>query len=154
VIDVAQIEIAALPRVALEARCQLPKCQGIYFAVVAGEVVYIGKAKNLNNRWLGHHRLIDLKQYDDVVLSWLQVDGDTLLLNAVESACIERFRPAMNGTEVSANSKGNKSFSVTLPQELSDRLDAIAKREWRTASKQLEAMLWKAIREYDLEART
>src|SRR6266496_2962200 len=96
--DPAQIELSDLPSVFFEARRNLPECQGIYFAVATDDtVLYIGKAKNINRRWLGHHRKSDVAEWEDVSIFWLQIDENTGLLDEIEQACIEYFNPILNG---------------------------------------------------------
>ena len=44
--DPTTITLATLPSVAFERRRELPRCQGIYFAIIPdGTVLYIGKAQ-------------------------------------------------------------------------------------------------------------
>jgi hypothetical protein len=139
-----------LPSITLDRRKELPQCQGVYFAITPeSAVLYIGKARNIFKRWMQHHRLIDLKQTEGVLLAWLEIEGDTVTLDAVEAVCIEYFRPKLNGTETSPNSLGKKTFRICLPIELSNRLDELAKEEYRTPSAQLEWILKAAIQEYE-----
>ncbi|MBD2593739.1 excinuclease ABC subunit C [Nostoc spongiaeforme FACHB-130] len=56
--------ILKLPNIALRSRELLPEQPGIYYVVDESNVIwYVGKAKNLHNRWLGdnHHRLDQYK---------------------------------------------------------------------------------------------
>lgn len=144
--DPTQIDLTALPSVMMDRRCELPQCPGVYFAVAAdGAVLYIGKARNIFNRWLGHHRLIDLKRADGVFISWLEIDGD---LDEIEHSCIEHFRPVLNGSDVSPNTRGKKTFSLRISDELMSRLADIAEIEYRTLSAQAEHFLKQAIEGY------
>lgn len=50
-------QLDKLPYVEFLKKDQLPETAGIYFAVDKDyKVWYIGKARNLKNRWFGHHR--------------------------------------------------------------------------------------------------
>ena len=53
-------EFGTLPSLVLSAKQQLPNCCAVYFAVSQGQVLYVGLATNLRNRWRNHHRLPQL----------------------------------------------------------------------------------------------
>lgn len=40
---------------------RLPECCAIYFAIAREQVLYVGQATNLRNRWQNHHRLPQLE---------------------------------------------------------------------------------------------
>ncbi len=99
-INPESIDLSTLPCVALSERNALPSTSGIYFAIDAyGVVQYIGKAVNIQQRWLTHHRYAQLKDYQSVKIAYLAVSDPELLL-PIESALIDWFDPSLNGSEV------------------------------------------------------
>jgi len=122
--DPTELTLAALPSVAFEARRDLPTVQGIYFASVPGTMLYIGKAKNINQRWLGHHRKADVAAWKGVTLSWLAFDGSAELLDEIERACIEYFNPVLNGGSAV---HGPIGLMVRLPADLHAEVVGISK---------------------------
>lgn len=83
----------------IEERDRLPLCAGLYFVFDdPDKVLYIGKSKNIRNRWRSHHRLPDLIAHRGVWIHWLRVDHQFSeeALGALELWCIDRFRPRYN----------------------------------------------------------
>ena len=84
-------------------RCQLPNSPGIYFISNEREqLLYIGKAKNLRDRWAGktHHRY---KQFarrglDKITLSYVLVTVSEL--DKLEKEYINNLNPPLNDTKV------------------------------------------------------
>lgn len=126
------LDISTLPSVALEARRELPACQGVYFVMTPTEVLYIGKTKSIAGRWLGHHRLNELRRHEGVVISWLRFDGGSDLLDEIEQACIEYFSPLLNWAAVRYNKC--RVRSMVFPAGLYERLEKAAQREERPIS--------------------
>lgn len=108
----AEIDPLSLPSVPLEDRRDLPTDPCIYFAIDGqGVVQYVGKAKNLRNRWQGHHRRRQLEAMGNVRIAYVNVDPG--LLSAVESAMIERIRPYINCVEApAARNEGIRKRSI------------------------------------------
>lgn len=150
----SELSLAALPSVALESRCDLPMCQGVYFAVAHdGTVLYIGKAINIRKRWMGHHRKADIERWGDVSIFWLQFDGSAELLHEIEQACVKHFDPLLNKPFLGKPKReGATKRTYMLSDELINRLTAIAITEGRTVTAQMERFLWEKIREYEKTA--
>lgn len=90
------IDLSTLPYVALSERNALPSTSGIYFAIDSeGTVQYIGLSKNIQHRWLQHHRYNELQSINGIRIAYLAVDDETLLLN-IERALIAWFNPVLN----------------------------------------------------------
>jgi len=121
------IQLAALPNLSIQHLDRLPDCPAIYFAIDdQGRVLYVGKAKNLANRWRGksHHRTEQLKRIHrrhPVTLAWLNCADCCDRLKELEDQYIEAFQPLLNGTEVPA--------AKVIPAEtvLQQSLEKIAK---------------------------
>lgn len=94
-IDISQVDIGTLPFLPVAERDSLPDCPAIYFAIdEAGEVLYIGRANSLSERWRKHHRT---NQLEGASVAWLTV-SDVQLLPEIERAMIKHFRPSLNNS--------------------------------------------------------
>ena len=85
-----------LPYVCFSDLWLLPNASGIYFALNSdGDVLYIGLAKNIAKRWLNHHRLTDLQEFNCNRVAWQLCDEASLELS--ERDALLKFRPLLNG---------------------------------------------------------
>jgi hypothetical protein len=101
-----RLPLTLLPRLPLTQLKELPRISAIYFALAGtGEVLYIGKAKNLFQRWQVHHRKKQLGSFEGAFLAWLEVT-DTSLLEQIEKALIESFAPRLNVQRVLGEGSG------------------------------------------------
>ncbi|MBD2616519.1 GIY-YIG nuclease family protein [Nostoc punctiforme FACHB-252] len=90
-----------LPSLNLIDKQKLPKYSGIYFAVASGQVLYVGQAVNLRNRWQNHHRLPQLEAINcrcQVKLFWINCLSTEL--NDLERQYIQFYCPTLNQTKV------------------------------------------------------
>lgn len=87
------LDLSSLPSLPLSDRKQLPAISCIYFAMSSGTVQYIGRSKNLRNRWMFHHRQSQLDSNSSIV--WLEV-GNPALLPDIEADLIQWFKPPLN----------------------------------------------------------
>lgn len=94
-----------LPSIAINSRENLPEKSGIYYVVDEKYVIwYIGKAKNLRNRWVGdsHHRIYQLqKQRKKQFTIHYELVSESML-DTIEVQRIEHYNPQLNGTRVSS----------------------------------------------------
>lgn len=76
----------------------LPSVSGIYLVYDAdGEVIYIGQAKNIHQRWKsGHHKLGEIitECGTNAYISWVEVPE--WLLNRAENAAVRFYKPRLN----------------------------------------------------------
>lgn len=94
-------EFTTLPNIKLSERQRLPDCSAIYFAIVSDQVLYVGLATNLRNRWQNHHRFPQLDAVSkkrEVRLFWLACNQSDL--NDLERQYIEHYCPVLNQTKV------------------------------------------------------
>lgn len=94
-------EFGTLPSIKLTERHRLPECSAIYFAIAREQILYVGLATNLRNRWQNHHRLPQLEAVDrkcEVKLFWLSCTPSQL--NDLERQYIEHYCPTLNQTKV------------------------------------------------------
>lgn len=112
VIDLAQtiikrIQCGLLTQVSILHLNQLPSASGVYFATTeGGEILYIGKAKNLKQRCKisQHHKLPLAVELGVTVIQIARVDNE--LAWAVEQKLIAEMRPRLNGSKC-GKSKAN-----------------------------------------------
>lgn len=94
-------EFVTLPNLKLSDRQSLPECSAIYFVTARDQVLYVGLATNLRNRWQNHHRLPQLEAVNrrsEVKLFWFTCDQGQL--NELERQYIEYYCPVLNQTKV------------------------------------------------------
>lgn len=94
-------EFSVLPSLRLSEKQALPECSAIYFAIARDQVLYVGLASNLKNRWQNHHRFPQLEaisQRCEVRLFWLTCPQKEL--NELERQYIEYYCPVLNQTKV------------------------------------------------------
>jgi hypothetical protein len=88
VVDHATMVQRSLPASAVD---WAPNIAGVYFLIQAGEVVYVGKSKEIACRLAAHQR--SGRQFDRFWLMYGLADG---MLDAVESLYIDAIRPVGN----------------------------------------------------------
>lgn len=84
-INPSSLDLTALPSMCLSRRSELPEAPAIYFAIDSlDQIQYIGRSRNLRQRWLSHHRQFQLQAIEGVRIAWLQCDrrGKSLLCPA------------------------------------------------------------------------
>lgn len=94
-------DVLRLPSLALSQRSLLPDVPGVYLAVGANRVLYIGQSVSLKARWTGsaHHRYPELNAIEGLRLYWYEVTSEESL-REVEAKLIERFNPPVNNSAV------------------------------------------------------
>lgn len=102
----------------------LPELPGVYFVKDGDLVLYVGKTKNLNIRWLNHHRYDQLcEQYPNAVISWIIVTPE--LLHITEKEFIQKLNPLLNSSAVLYKPRMSKKVKqvtirvqITLPIQI------------------------------------
>ena len=95
------INPALLPSLSLAERGNLPKIRGIYLVLKQTEVIYIGQASNIWQRWQSHHLISRLWLLPEIRIAWSEVEGTPLHL--IERLLIKRFLPLLNNTFVTGD---------------------------------------------------
>lgn len=133
-----EINISALPSVALLDAASLPPCPAIYFVLdAATQVQYVGQAASLMKRWKAHHRLLDFVRIVDGRIAWL-VLPEGKMLSTLEAACIDYFRPPLNHTRKRVNDDvAIESLTVRFPQGMLDTLRISAKDNDRSLNAEI-----------------
>jgi excinuclease UvrABC nuclease subunit len=81
----------------------LPTCPAVYFVLSQKkEILYIGRADNLRNRWQNHHRFAQVNRSGTQIV-WMEV-ADKSDLPEIERNLISVFKPLLNGTSVESAS--------------------------------------------------
>lgn len=98
--DVTKVNPFTLPSVSILNLDSLPNLGGVYFAISApAEILYIGKAIDIYQRWRSHHRFDDINVYSNVKIAYLPcIVSSEDDLSEIETACIMHFRPQLNKT--------------------------------------------------------
>ena len=93
-----------LPSVELLEKERLPTTAGIYFALDSKDRLwYVGKAQNLNQRWINHHRYDQLKKINkknSIKLKWYECENNEDILTKLETYFIDTYYPVLNQTKV------------------------------------------------------
>jgi len=80
----------------------LPSFSGLYLVFVEGRVLYIGKSKNIRNRWIGgHHQGLEIGRYYDVARIAC-IPCAPRYLKETEDLFISWFDAPLNGTPCEA----------------------------------------------------
>ena len=104
-INTEKLKINLLPYTRLSEVNNLPKIPGIYFAIDAiGNVQYIGKSVNINQRWTNHHRHKQLEQLNDIKIFYLEIKKISLL-EVIEKILIELYKPPLNNSKLPIKQK-------------------------------------------------
>lgn len=131
-IDLNTLDVHTLPCEDIENKSLLPEIPTIYFAIDSNNVIqYIGRAQNIRQRWLGHHRYNQLSKIGGVRIAYLHIDCVDLL-PSIESVLIEHFNPPLNNTDVDRGNK--KPITICMKPELYYELKKIADKEHRSVS--------------------
>lgn len=88
-----------LPYIEFNCLKELPEVSAIYFVKKQKEYLYIGKTKNLAQRWLAHHRYQELKALNADKLEWLVIK-DLNIIDDLEQKFIEQLKPFLNGCKI------------------------------------------------------
>lgn len=129
----------------LEMRSQLPTTPAIYLAIdAANQIQYVGRAVNLQRRWLQHHRYSELSDLGGVRIAWLEVSAPKLLPE-IEKALIEWFRPPLNGADCPSLG-GKPRVTISLEPEIYQWLSERAEKEGRSTSNLAAFLLTLAIK--------
>jgi hypothetical protein len=122
--DVSKLILSELPCVFADSARDLPESAGVYFIVGGdGIVYYIGQSVNLRTRLRKHCRLAQVQEREGLVVRyWLTHRSNLRLL---ESGCIERFSPVLNGTSDNTPKTSRRKLD-DYNQALKDVLSSVA----------------------------
>lgn len=114
------IDVATLPSMPLAKHKTIPPISAIYFCLdEVGQILYIGKTKNLLIRWLNHHRYTQLEELGNVSLAWFPCEIEAL--KETENQLIEVFKPILNSQSNPYPKKDKEGF-VTMHVKFNEEL--------------------------------
>lgn len=149
VTNLGALDPLALPALPLSERKALPPCAAVYFVLAADDaVLYIGRSISLANRWLAHHRLHHIESISSCRIAWLAV-SDARLLPSIEKACIERFLPSLNRTEVVRDGTNpdllNEVFTLRVTESLYNAIVRAARKDRRKPADWIRVTIEEAL---------
>ena len=109
----------------LSQKSLLPKIAAIYFVVqvpinyLESSLLYIGRARNLYQRWQNHQKHKILSLMNGVMIFYIEVDVS--LHQELEWQLIDKFKPLLNESNPQPNS--TKDFSAPRTIRFSKELD-------------------------------
>ncbi|MBW4548322.1 MAG: hypothetical protein KME25_28360 [Symplocastrum torsivum CPER-KK1] len=142
-----------LPSVPLLERHNLPRCQSIYFVLEDGQVLYIGRTVNLNQRWAVHHILPQLKmRKGEVRIAWLECSVAELLPE-IETGLIEHFQPLLNVVKnpLRLKTADKDIISSVISKELKERLKKYANSKGWSMSQAAGVLIEEGLKRFEAE---
>lgn len=110
--NAATIDPLRLPSLGFWQRRNLPHCSAIYFVLLDDDVLYVGQAKDLCQRWKAHHLLRHLSEMDKPTrIAWSECD--TARLTKLEIELINQYAPRLNGKH---RSRRTVTIDIELPE--------------------------------------
>jgi hypothetical protein len=111
----------------------LPSVAGVYWVLAGESVLYVGQSANLRQRWVSHHRMIDMRRLEADRIRWLLVSAESLV--DAERRVIDELQPVLNGRKRSVSppisgsttTAGLIKLGVTLDVDQLARLTRIAR---------------------------
>ena len=107
---------------------KLPAISAVYFVATETQLLYIGRAQNLKDRFISHHRKQQFLSIPDVKLFWFPVDSEHSPV--VENSLIGLWEPELNGEDLPEEfryqNKG-KIIGFRCPDELASAIHKIKK---------------------------
>ncbi len=143
-----------LPSVPLLERHNLPRCQSIYFVLEDGQVLYIGRTVNLNQRWAVHHILPQLKmRKGEVRIAWLECSVAELLPE-IETGLIEHFQPLLNVVKnpLRLQTADKGIITSVISKEMKERLKKYANSKGWSMSQAAGVLIEEGLKRFEAES--
>lgn len=86
------IDPFVLPCLPLAWKHGLPAIPAVYFAISKKQILYVGSTKNLKSRWLKHHRIKEIKAFNDIKIAWFEAPNISDLTH-LEGQAISALKP-------------------------------------------------------------
>ena len=135
-------------------RHNLPSCQSIYFVLEDGQVLYIGRTVNLNQRWAVHHILPQLKmRKGEVRIAWLECSVAELLPE-IETGLIEHFQPLLNVVKnpLRLKTADKGIISSVISKEMKERLKKYANSKGWSMSQVAGVLIEEGLKRFEAES--
>lgn len=125
----------------------LPESSAIYFVIDGDSVYYVGKAKNLRQRFLNHHKFDEFQSLANPQILWVAVSKG--FLHDAEKLCMDTLTPNGNsysaveyrGEEAIVEGSGKFIISFVATTEQKAQLETWAKEDDRTVSATIRQIL-------------
>lgn len=107
-----------LPFVPFGGFSELPKIKGVYFVLSGNEILYIGKANNLRERWKMHEKAERLEKANADRVAWLEgagVEKEIELINCFTPKYNVKSNPSVDHSRKDCNY--GKDFSKWLDKK-------------------------------------
>lgn len=91
----------------------LPGSSGIYFVYDGPDCLYVGQARNIKERWAGHHRKKQIAQkHPNATITWVEAkEGE---LDSLERRYIQELDPKLNGRRIIQDRPLSEEESVKI----------------------------------------
>jgi predicted transcriptional regulator/predicted GIY-YIG superfamily endonuclease len=139
-------KLLTLPYLDLSRRRELPVIAAVYVAVLEdrgqSSVLYVGRTRNLNQRWATHNMLSLVQAEGQVAIYWSVCDPAEL--KDREHQWIKELAPKLNG----GGPKTHTEYilvSMRVPVDLLARVDALARQEGRSRSNMFTRLVERAL---------
>ncbi|MEG4121826.1 hypothetical protein QUA43_30695 [Microcoleus sp. N9_B4] len=139
----ATINPLTLPSLSLANRSTLPSCPAVYFVLEGDRVLYVGRSRNLRQRWVIHHRYKQLKAISNIRIAWLECSEPSLLAE-IEAAMIRYFLPPLNGSAVTS-----PQITLLLDKSLKEKFKRVCSIRGMKMSEEIVRFIEKSVREND-----
>lgn len=126
-----------LPSILLSDRKRLPSCACIYFVIEDQTILYIGRSKNLANRWIAHHKLNELLlRKSEIKIAWFEVESVRSVAR-LEEFLIEYIKPVLNQKNTLSDPVTARFTCIGEPKlsKFTFRVTSEVKREVELASR-------------------
>ncbi len=118
--------VLSLPSVPHQHKEFLPEFSGLYFVIAhtpSPQLVYLGKAKNIAQRWKNHHRQPEINLLHKIELSvdiyWLELRVSDEILSQWENRLIKDLSPALNDTLTMTTEINRLEDKISVLEEFS-----------------------------------
>ncbi|MEL6162746.1 MAG: GIY-YIG nuclease family protein [Cyanobacteria bacterium J06628_3] len=110
-----------LPHILVKNRDKLPNHTAVYIVVADEKVLYVGKAKDLNQRWMQHHRYQQLNKFIDSKIYWINTEIDAI--ESLEKTLIRELKPILNNTKVLDSRRMRADIWVNLQSRIESEIE-------------------------------
>lgn len=119
--------IEQLPNVLVKNRCLLPETSGVYFVVtIAGRLLYIGKSRNMRQRWITNHHRIEQLHPQNAKIHWMELSEDQI--DDTEKTLIAHFKPVLNGRRITKSEGENHATTNYLGATMNPQITLLTEQ--------------------------
>lgn len=144
--NLAEINPLTLPSLPLTNKTELPGVSAVYFVIAGDRIIYVGKSRNISQRWANHHRLKQIKAvYGEAMIAWLECPEENL--KYIEQIFIQQLQPELNATPQTLYSKRiNVYFAYGEEEAIYAEIAEVAKQEKRSLSQTAKLLVVEGLK--------